>query len=88
MATLACERSVVQLLAELVQKLVRLCGDRQQAGPKASRVKLISMLAAALTLAIHSTVDPATGVNIEGNVPMSDRKGELGHPALLGNLMI
>jgi hypothetical protein len=46
---------------------------------------------AALMLAVHSTLDEQTlkdGVNIEGNVPMSERNLELGHPAFLGNLMV
>jgi hypothetical protein len=46
---------------------------------------------AALMLAVHSTPDEQTlkvGVNIEGNVPMSERNLELGHPAFLGNLMV
>lgn len=89
-ATLACHCSIVPLTAELVGRLVGLSAARHQAGvSKVPRSKLVSLLVAAFMLAIHSILEPTTsdGVNIEGNVPMSERNLELGHPAFLGNLM-
>jgi hypothetical protein len=91
LATLPCHYSVVPLPAELIGRLVRLSAARHQARSSASRVKLTSLLMAALMLAVHSTLDEQAikdGVNIEGNVPMSERNLELGHPTFLGNLMV
>ncbi|KAG7527615.1 hypothetical protein FFLO_06762 [Filobasidium floriforme] len=91
LATLPCRYSVVPLPAELIGRLVHLSAARHQAASNAPRVKLTSLLMAALMLAVHSTLDEQTlkdGVNIEGNVPMSERNLELGHPAFLGNLMV
>jgi hypothetical protein len=91
LATLPCHYSVVPLPAELIGRLVQLSAARHQAGSNAPRVKLTSLLMAALMLAVHSTLDEQTlkdGMYIEGNVPMSERNLELGHPAFLGNLMV
>jgi hypothetical protein len=91
LATLPCHYSVLPLPAELIGRLVRLSAARHQAASSAPRVKLTSLLMAALMLAVHSTLDEQTikdGVYIEGNVPMSERNLELGHPAFLGNLMV
>jgi hypothetical protein len=90
-STLACHCSVVPLSAELVGRLVQLSTDRQAAEKNPTRVKLTSLLVAALMLAIHSTFDDSAirdGMYIEGNIPMSERNLELGHPAFLGNLMV
>lgn len=87
MATLQTDQKAVLIPVEMVDKLAAIAKARTKS-PGTPRVKLTSILVAALLLAIHSTIDPSVEVYLAGNVPLSEREADLGHPAYLGNYMV
>jgi hypothetical protein len=86
-STLTCDHTIVVLPSDLISRLYAIMATHV-VPPGTPRLKLTSILVAALYKAIHSTVDPSIEVVLESNVPLSERDPNKGHPEVLGNLMV
>ena len=86
-STLTCDHTIIVLPSELITRLYAIMAAHPLP-PGTPRIKLTSILVAALYKAIHSTVDPSIEVVLDGNVPLSERDPNKGHPEYLGNMMV
>ena len=86
-STLSCEHMIVVLPSDLINRLYATMAAHILP-PRTPRLKLTSILVAALYKAIHATVDPSIEVVLESNVALSERDPAKGHPEFLGNVMV